>query len=93
MPCLVVLIALVFPRLAILLVVIFSDYLGRAYETILWPVLGFIFMPMTTLAYAGAINEHGSLSGVWLALFVLAVLYDTSSGSGGSSVIVERSRR
>ncbi len=93
MPCLVALIALAFPRLAIVLVVIFSDYLGRAYETILWPVLGFIFMPMTTLAYAGAINERGSLSGIWLVLFVLAVLYDLSSVSGGASVIVVRSRR
>ncbi len=76
MPCLVALIALAFPRFAIVLVIIFSDYLGRAYETILWPVLGFLFMPMTTLAYAAAINERGSVSGVWLVLVVLAVLYD-----------------
>ena len=43
------------PRLVIVLVVIFSDYIGRAYEGFLWPFLGFLFMPVTTLAYAWAV--------------------------------------
>ena len=50
MPCLVGCLALFFPRVAIILVVIFSDYLGRAYDGIFWPLVGFIFMPLTTLA-------------------------------------------
>ena len=41
MPCILGCFALVAPRLTILLVVIFSDYLGQAYETMLWPVAGF----------------------------------------------------
>src|SRR5678816_3171504 len=40
MPCLLGCLALLFPRVVIVLVVIFSDYIGQAYQTILWPLLG-----------------------------------------------------
>lgn len=85
MPCLVGCLALVFPRLAIVLVVIFSDYIGQAYQTVLWPLLGFIFMPLTTLAYAWAINANGSLSGIYLLVFILAVLADLGIVGGNAS--------
>ena len=72
------------PRFAILLVVIFSDYVGRAYETTIWPLLGFLFMPLTTLAYAWAINSNGSVEGLPLVVVVVAVLIDLGL-IGGSS--------
>jgi hypothetical protein len=78
MPCLVGCLALFMPRLAIVLVAIFSDYLGQAYNhNILWPVLGFFFLPLTTLAYAWAWHQGGgSVSGIGLIVTVLAVLCD-----------------
>jgi hypothetical protein len=76
MPCLIGCLALAAPRVAIVLVVIFSDYIGRAYESTLWPLLGFFFLPLTTLAYAWAINAHGSVHGLALVVVVLAVLVD-----------------
>jgi hypothetical protein len=86
MPCLIGCLALSFPRLAIFLVWIFSDYLQRAYDTVLWPVLGFFFMPLTTLAYAWAMNTKGSVSGFSLAVVVVAVLVDLGLlGSGAAS--------
>ena len=85
MPCLVALLALFLPRVAIILVLIFSNYLESAYQTLLWPLLGFLFLPMTTLAYAFAINSHGSLEGIYLVLFVLAVLFDLGAFSGGAT--------
>ena len=86
MPCLIALIALAFPRLAILLVVIFSDYIGAAYQTWGWPLLGFFFAPYTTLAYAWAINSNGSVSGLYLVVVVFAVLADLGSlGAGGNA--------
>jgi len=72
------------PRFAIVLVVIFSDFIGRAYDTALWPLLGFVFMPLTTLAYAWAINTRGSVDGIHLVVLVLAVLVDLGV-IGGSS--------
>ncbi|MFM9958806.1 MAG: hypothetical protein ACKVZJ_12090 [Phycisphaerales bacterium] len=76
MPCLIGALALGLPRVAIVLVVIFSDFIGRAYQTPLWPLLGFFFMPLTTLAYAYAINAGGGVTGWYAALVVLAVLMD-----------------
>jgi hypothetical protein len=75
-PLLIGCLALSTPRLALLLVVFFSNYIGRAYESPLWPFLGFFFMPLTTLAYAWAINSHGSVDGGYLVVVVLAVLID-----------------
>jgi hypothetical protein len=76
-PCLVGCLALSFPRLAVLVLFLFSDYLGRAYEGNFWPFLGFLFLPWTTLAYAVAMNENGGqLSGWYVALYVLALLMD-----------------
>ena len=84
MPLLVGCLALATPRLAIALVFVFSDYLGRAYETILWPLLGFFFMPLTTLAYAFAINSNGSVDGMYLVVVVVAVLLDLGLVGWGS---------
>lgn len=76
MPLIIGCLGLLTPRLAIVLVVVFSDYIGRAYQTVLWPFLGFLFMPLTTLAYAWAINSRGSVAGVHLVVVVVAVLID-----------------
>lgn len=84
MPVLVGCLALGTPRLAILLVVLFSDYLGRAYETTIWPVLGFFFMPLTTLSYAFAVNSNGSIEGMYLVLVVVTVLLDLGLVGAGS---------
>jgi len=86
MPCFMGCLALFFPRLAIILVWLFSDYLGRAYETVLWPLLGFFFLPLTTLAYAWAVNTNGTVTGIYLVVVVVAVLIDLGLlGSGADS--------
>lgn len=86
MGCLLALAGLIFPRVVLVLLVLFTDYLGRAYDTLLWPLLGFVFMPLTTLAYAWAKNSHGSVEGVYLVVLVLAVLVDMGILGGGSRV-------
>jgi uncharacterized membrane protein len=50
----------------------------------LWPVLGFFFMPLTTLAYAWAINANGSVAGGYFVVVLLAALVDLGV-LGGSS--------
>ncbi len=76
MPCLIGCLALSAPRFAIILVVIFSDYIGNAFDSLLWPILGFFFMPLTTLAYAWSQHVCGELNGICLVVFVIAVLID-----------------
>lgn len=82
MPLLFGCLALFAPRVAIVLVALFSSYLGEAYRTWLWPLLGFFFLPLTTLAYAWAVHG-GSVQGVRLAVVVVAVLIDIGVIGGG----------
>ena len=85
--CLVALLALFFPRLILVLTWIFNPaFINNAYSTWVIPLLGLIFLPMTTLAYAWAITFDGgagSIGGV--IVIVLAVLYDLGSGGGSAS--------
>src|SRR6266542_3515430 len=52
--CLVALAAFVSPRLAIFLVWLFTDRMDVAFDSFWWALLGFIFLPWTTLAWAVA---------------------------------------
>ena len=71
MPFLVGCLAIGTPRFAIVLVVLFSDYIGEAYQTTIWPLMGFFLMPLTTLSYAFAMNSNGSVEGMYLVLLVV----------------------
>ena len=83
MPCLLLILFLAFPRIALALLLLFSTYLERAYHGLLLPVLGFIFLPLTTLAYAWMINTNQPIAGVNLLLLILAVVIDLGGLSGG----------
>lgn len=88
MPCLVGCLALAFPRLALVLVWLFGgNFLAKAYPGFLWLVLGFVFLPLTTLAFAFAVNSfsvHGQVTPFGWLLVGLAVLVDIGLlGSGG----------
>ena len=64
------------PRVVLVLVWLFSDYLA-VYQTKLWPFLGFFVMPLTTLAYAFALHQGGgSPSPIGIGLVAVAVLLD-----------------
>ena len=53
-----------------------NGYLASAYETVLWPLLGFLFLPLTTIFYAWTINSHGAVDGLYTVGLTLAVLAD-----------------
>ena len=74
-----------FPRLVLMVMFLTSNYLGRAYDSTVWPLLGFFFMPMTTIAYAWAVNSNGTVTGVYLAVVVIAALMDLGSTGHGAS--------
>lgn len=85
MPCLLALAGLFFPRLVLAILFLFTGYLSSAYQTVLWPVLGFLLMPFTTLAYAIAMNEMGGMSGGGVVVVVLGVLLDLGSSGGAAT--------
>jgi len=71
------------PRVAMVLILIVTDWFSRAFDSLLWPVLGFLFMPYTTLAYMAAQLNAGELRGWWMALFIVAILVDVGHWGGG----------
>lgn len=83
MPCLLVILILIFPRITLVLMFLFSHYLERAYHGILMPILGFIFLPLTTLTYAWLTNTRQPIEGLNLVLLIVAVVIDVGGIGGG----------
>ena len=73
MPCLLFLLVLAFPRIVLVALFFLSNYLDRAYHGLLIPLLGFIFLPLTTLAYAWMLNSGRPTEGINLLILLVAV--------------------
>jgi hypothetical protein len=85
MGCFVALFALISPRLALFIVWLLTDWLGRAYDSWILPVLGFFLLPWTTLAYAAMyVNGTNEVRGFEWFIVILASLIDLSSHFQGS---------
>jgi hypothetical protein len=85
MPCLLLLVILFFPRLALVLMWLFSTYLQRAFHGgLLVPLIGFIFLPLTTIVYAWEINSGMPLAGINLVWLLIAVIIDLGGLGGGA---------
>ena len=84
MPCLVVLLALISPRLALVAVWLFSSILDPAYDSWIVPLIGFFLLPWTTLAYAGMWSAGSNeVYGFEWFIVVLAFFADLGSYAGG----------
>ena len=83
MPCLLLIVVLAFPRVMLALLFFFSTYLQRAYHGLLIPLLGFFFLPITTLVYAWMVNNHMAIAGANLLILVIAVVIDAGGLGGG----------
>jgi hypothetical protein len=78
--CIFILIAALSPRLAVLLMWIFTPWVDRAFGPVIWPILGILFLPLTTLLYVILWNTGGRGVTGWEWIFViLAVFGDLAS--------------
>jgi hypothetical protein len=85
MACLLLLGTLLLPRVALALMWLLTTYLQRAFHNSLVSlVLGFIFLPLTTIVYAWEINNGLPLSEINLLWLLIAVIIDL--GGFGSSM-------
>lgn len=86
MPCLFLILILAFPRVGLVLLYLFTHYLDPLIRmSALLVLLGFIFLPITTLVYAWMFNSGLPIAGINLLWLLIAALIDLGSLGGGYS--------
>jgi len=88
--CFLALLALISPRLVLVLLWLFGNLLDRAFDSWLVPFLGFFLLPWTTLAYAAMWSSADRVSGFEWFIVVLAFLVDLGSYAQGGRYRSER---
>jgi hypothetical protein len=81
--CLLVLVGLFSPRLAIFLLAIFTNDLSRAFDSWIVPLLGFFLLPWTTLIYTLLWTTSHHVNGVEWVLVAAGFLLDIGVIGGG----------
>jgi hypothetical protein len=77
MGCLVIIFGFFWPRVVLVLLWLFSSYPQRAFHGALFPLLGFFFLPTTTLGYELAKNWSSTgLNGAWWLLPAIGLVHD-----------------
>lgn len=85
MGCIFALIALVSPRLAVALMWIFTPWVDRAFVHVIWPILGILFLPLTTLLYVILWNTGGRGVTGWEWIFVVVAFFGDLAAHGASA--------
>jgi hypothetical protein len=85
MGCFLVLFALISPRLALFFTLVFSDWVGEAFDGWVLPVLGFFLLPWTTLAYIVMWQITPGVNGFEWFIVALAFLIDLGAYARTSS--------
>jgi hypothetical protein len=83
MPCVFTVLALVAPRLTIVLLWLFTYWFKGIFRGALLPILGFIFLPTTMLWYVAVQHWFGGHWGLWpIVGLILALSIDVSPFKG-----------
>ena len=94
MGCLFALVALITPRFILFILWLFTDYLNAAFSSGWWGILGFLFLPTTTIAYAIAQNEFttatGGIEAAGIGVIVLGIVIDLGMLGGSGRGIAKR---
>ncbi len=94
--CLFAILSALWPRVILLAIWFLWPAVPKAaFQSELYPLLGFIFVPTTTLAYELIkYNNGGAIDGWWLILLALAFLHDIGHVGAGMRrkrvVVVEK---
>jgi hypothetical protein len=62
---------------------LFSDMLSRAFDSWIVPLLGFLLLPWTTLAYAVLWSSSNGVNGFEWFIVAVAFLFDLGALAGG----------
>jgi hypothetical protein len=79
MPCFVVALALFTPRLVVALLWFFTTWFVGLFSSLLWPIVGFVFLPTTLLWYSAVHRWFGGAWTLWPVVgLVVALAIDLS---------------
>lgn len=90
--CLIALLAVLSPRVAIFFTWAFTNRMTVAFDSGLVGFLGFLFLPWTTLAWAFSYAPVRGVTGFGWFIVILAFVIDISSYLGSSQARRERRR-
>jgi len=76
MPCLLAILVVAFPRIAVLLLYFLTDFFHGVYNSLLIPIAGFIFLPLTLLVYTYLLRSHTPLGTTQFVILFVAVILD-----------------
>jgi hypothetical protein len=86
MPVLFAVLALLAPRVVIVLLWFFTTWFVGMFNSLLWPIVGFIFLPTTLLWYSAVQKFFGGEWTLWpIVGLVIALLVDVSPGGARRS--------
>ena len=79
MPCLLVVLALLAPRISVALLWFLTRWFEGMFPSLLWPILGFIFLPTTLLWYSAVQHWFDGQWTLWpIVGIVVALIIDVS---------------
>ena len=78
------------PRLAFIFLWIFTDLVTRAFDSWIFPLVGFIFLPFTSVIYVLMYNPTDGISMWGWVVIVIAFLFDLGSYAGSAYSNKER---
>jgi hypothetical protein len=79
MPLLIGILALFMPRLVVALLLFFTQWFSGIFDSLLWLILGFIFLPTTLLWYTAVQHWFGGQWTIWpIVGMVIALLIDVA---------------
>ncbi|HXE15461.1 MAG TPA: hypothetical protein VN633_25280 [Bryobacteraceae bacterium] len=76
MPCLLAILIAAFPRVAIVLLYLFTNFFAHVYSSLIIPILGFIFLPLTLIVYTYLSNTHAPMNTTSFVIIFIAVILD-----------------
>lgn len=85
MGCLLALLAGFAPRVALILVWIFTDLVDRAFGSFIIPLIGLVVFPYATLFYVLAYAPVIGVSGFGWVFVVIGFIFDIAHWAGGEA--------
>jgi hypothetical protein len=84
MACLFAVLVIAFPRVAIVLLYLFTNFFNHVYNSVLIPLLGLIFLPLTLITYTFLLNAHVPMGLSSLVALLVAVVLDLGLVGGAA---------